>query len=159
MYSKEEIRRSERDFGIEAPHRSFVFNKLCESGMRQPLAEDIAAAMDELREFVTKGDVLDWLSGLYDGGAGGVKIYGKSFGCAPCEETYDCSVTDCRIDRCGRRYFAACGVLIMHAHHCVVEHCEIGNEREDLLLFCVAVSLDGEDSACEEEHCADDYEC
>lgn len=64
---------------------------------------------------------------LYDGGAGGVKIYGKAFGCAPCEETYDCSVTDCRIDRCGRRYFAACGVLIMHAHHCVVEHCDIGN--------------------------------
>lgn len=62
---------------------------------------------------------------LYDGGAGGVKIYGGKAGCDPRDETHDCTVEDCRIDFCGRRYFAACGVLMMHVYCCTVAHCEI----------------------------------
>ena len=67
------------------------------------------------------------LSGLelYDGGAGGIKIFGGKAGCDPGDETHDCTVEDCRIDSCGRRYFAACGVLMMHVYCCTVAHCEI----------------------------------
>jgi len=64
---------------------------------------------------------------MQDGGAGGVKMLGGAYGCAPEEETHDCTVTDCTIDHCGRRYFAACGVLMMHTFRCSVEHCDIGN--------------------------------
>ncbi len=64
---------------------------------------------------------------FYDGGAGGFRLTGGAAGCAPADETYDCTIADCRIDTCGRRYFAACGILMMHTHHCVAAHNEIGN--------------------------------
>ena len=38
-----------------------------------------------------------------------------------------CTIADCTIDTCGRRYFAACGILMMHTWGCVAEHNEIGN--------------------------------
>jgi len=62
-----------------------------------------------------------------DGGAGGVRMIGGAHGAPSCEETHDCTVEDCVIDHCGRRYFAACGVLMMHTWRCTVAHCDIGN--------------------------------
>jgi len=51
---------------------------------------------------------------------------GCAFGGVPEDETHDCVLEDSRINHCGRRYFAACGVLIMHAARCTVAHCDIG---------------------------------
>lgn len=62
-----------------------------------------------------------------DGGAGGVRMVGGVYGSPLAEQTHDCIVNDCIIDHCGRRYFAACGVLMMHTWRCTVEHCEISN--------------------------------
>ena len=62
-----------------------------------------------------------------DGGAGGVRMIGCAHGAPAYEETHDCTVEDCVIDHCGRRYFAACGVLMMHTWRCTVTHCDIGN--------------------------------
>ncbi len=62
-----------------------------------------------------------------DGGAGGVRMIGGAAGAPACEETHDCTVEDCVIDHCGRRYFAACGVLMMHTYRCTVAHCDIGH--------------------------------
>ncbi len=62
-----------------------------------------------------------------DGGAGGVRMVGGAHGAPACEETHDCVVEDCVIDHCGRRYFAACGVLMMHTWRCTVAHCDIGH--------------------------------
>ncbi len=64
---------------------------------------------------------------FYDGGAGGFRLVGGAAGCDQADETYGCTISDCTIDTCGRRYFAACGILMMHTHHCTVEHNEIGN--------------------------------
>ncbi len=69
-----------------------------------------------------------------DGGAGGVRMVGGAAGAPACEETHDCTVEDCVIDHCGRRYFAACGVLMMHTYRCTVAHCDIGH------LFYTGVS-------------------
>lgn len=62
-----------------------------------------------------------------DGGAGGVRMVGGAHGAPAASETHDCIVEDCVIDHCGRRYFAACGVLMMHTWRCTVTHCDIGN--------------------------------
>ena len=62
-----------------------------------------------------------------DGGAGGVRMVGGAHGAPASSETHDCTVEDCVIDHCGRRYFAACGVLMMHTWRCTVTHCDIGN--------------------------------
>lgn len=64
---------------------------------------------------------------FYDGGAGGFRLTGGAAGCNPADETCGCTISDCTIDTCGRRYFAACGILMMHTHHCNIEHNEIGN--------------------------------
>jgi len=52
------------------------------------------------------------------GGSSGAPVY---------EETHHCTVEDCVISFCGRRYFAACGILMMQTHHCIVTHCDISN--------------------------------
>ena len=62
-----------------------------------------------------------------DGGAGGVRMVGGAHGAPASSETHDCIVEDCVIDHCGRRYCAACGVLMMHTYRCTVTHCDIGN--------------------------------
>lgn len=64
---------------------------------------------------------------IYDGGAGGVRICGGSFGAPAHTMTTDCTVSDCSITHLGRRYFAACGVLIMHAAEIDILHNEIGD--------------------------------
>ncbi len=63
---------------------------------------------------------------MYDGGAGGVKIIGGAYGCPDSERTFGNTVDDCSVTYCGRRYFAACGVLIIHSYENTVTHNEIG---------------------------------
>lgn len=63
---------------------------------------------------------------IRDGGAGGVKIVGGGVDSPGTERTYGNAVEDCRILSCGRRYFAACGVLMMHTFENTVAHNEIG---------------------------------
>ena len=63
---------------------------------------------------------------MRDGGAGGVKINGGVCGTPASEHTYGNTVEDCRILSCGRRYFAACGVLMMNTYENTVAHNEIG---------------------------------
>ncbi len=64
---------------------------------------------------------------LYDGGAGGVKIYGGAIGCPESDLTHDNVVDNCTILHCGKRYFAACGVLLIHTYNNTVSHNEIGH--------------------------------
>ncbi len=64
---------------------------------------------------------------LYDGGAGGVKIIGGGVGSAETEHTHDNVVDNCTILHCGKRYFAACGVLLIHTYNNTVSHNEIGH--------------------------------
>ena len=62
---------------------------------------------------------------IYDGGAGGVKINGGGYGSPENTHVKNCKVSDCRIEHCGRRYYAACGVLLMNAYDCEISHNEI----------------------------------
>ena len=64
---------------------------------------------------------------VYDGGAGGVRINGGAYGAPEHALTAHCAVTDTSITHVGRRYFAACGVLMMNAASCDILHNEIGD--------------------------------
>ncbi len=64
---------------------------------------------------------------LYDGGAGGVKIIGGGVGSPESEHTFGNIVDNCTILHCGKRYFAACGVLLIHTYENVISHNEIGH--------------------------------
>ncbi|MBQ7983947.1 MAG: right-handed parallel beta-helix repeat-containing protein, partial [Clostridia bacterium] len=64
---------------------------------------------------------------VYDGGAGGVRINGGAYGAPEHAMTRCCAVTDTKITHVGRRYFAACGVLLMNASECDIVHNEIGD--------------------------------
>ena len=64
---------------------------------------------------------------FYDGGAGGVKITGSDASGALETRTHDNAVTDCVIRHCGRRYMAACGVLLMHTYGNRIVHNEISD--------------------------------
>lgn len=59
-------------------------------------------------------------------GGGAVKMNGGAYGCEPCEETFDNTVSQNRITYCGQRYAASCGIMIMHAYGNTVSHNEIG---------------------------------
>lgn len=63
---------------------------------------------------------------LFDGGAGGVKIIGGAIGSPESEHTHGNTVNNCTILHCGKRYFAACGVLLIHTYENTVSHNEIG---------------------------------
>jgi len=63
---------------------------------------------------------------IRDGGAGGVKIIGGGADSPETERTFGNTVEDCRILYCGRRYFAACGILMMHTYENTIAHNEIG---------------------------------
>lgn len=61
-------------------------------------------------------------------GAGGVKVFGtcaEELVSAPERATHHITVRSCRILHCGRRYAAACGVLICHANGCEVADNEV----------------------------------
>ncbi len=64
---------------------------------------------------------------IYDGGAGGVRICGGGYGSPLHTRTTGCSVTDCKITHVGRRYYSACGILIMHASETDILYNEIGD--------------------------------
>ncbi|MGN1409344.1 MAG: right-handed parallel beta-helix repeat-containing protein [Eubacteriales bacterium] len=64
---------------------------------------------------------------VYDGGAGGVRICGGAYGAPESTMTTGCTVSDCSITHIGRRYYSACGILIMHAAEIDVIHNEIGD--------------------------------
>ena len=68
-------------------------------------------------------------------GAGGVKIGGGEFGCDKEDETHTITVSQNIIRSCGRRYFAACGVLLKHAYKITVSHNEISD------LFYTGISI------------------
>lgn len=64
---------------------------------------------------------------LCDGGAGGIKITGGAAGSPLREHTCGNTVEDCVISFCGRRYFAACGVLMIHTYNNTIAHNDIGH--------------------------------
>jgi len=61
------------------------------------------------------------------GGMGGVRMNGVPYGGETAMECHHNTVTRCRFTELGQRYFSACGVLIMHAHHCEVSRSEIAD--------------------------------
>ncbi|MDY3928883.1 MAG: right-handed parallel beta-helix repeat-containing protein [Clostridia bacterium] len=62
---------------------------------------------------------------MKDMGAGGIKINGGEYGCEKCEETHNNTISQNLITNCGNRYFAACGILIMHSYENTVSNNEI----------------------------------
>ena len=62
-----------------------------------------------------------------DIGAGAIKICGGAYGCKKVEETWGNIISQNHIKRCGRRYSAGCGILIMHAYSNTVSHNEISH--------------------------------
>lgn len=77
--------------------------------------------------FVSVGchDILIQGCEISEGGAGGVRINGALVTDDPKKYTSHVKVTETVITRCGRRYGAGCGVLIMNASSCEVSHCDI----------------------------------
>lgn len=55
-------------------------------------------------------------------GAGAVKINGGEYGTDPALHTFGNLVSNNEIFRCGLRYFAACGILLMHSYDNMVSH-------------------------------------
>ncbi len=62
---------------------------------------------------------------FYDLGAGAVKISGGSFGCEKENETYGNVIKNNYITDSGNRYFAACGILVMHSYENTISNNEI----------------------------------
>lgn len=62
---------------------------------------------------------------ISDIGAGAIKIDGGMYGCDPEDITHGNLILNNTISNCGKRYFAACGVLIMHSHGNTVAHNDI----------------------------------
>lgn len=61
-----------------------------------------------------------------EGGGGGVRIGGAYDENSPGTTGHNI-VEDCTIDSCGRRYYASCGILMMHTPHNIIRHNEISN--------------------------------
>ena len=72
---------------------------------------------------------------VYDCGAGGIRICGGSAKEPQSTYTHSITVADCRISCLGRRYYAGCGVLLMHAYDCDIVH----NEIHDLYYTGISV--------------------
>ena len=68
-------------------------------------------------------------------GAGGVKVGGGAYGCDRSEETCGSVISQNVITQCGKRYAAACGVLLKHTFDTVVSHNEIS------YLYYTGISL------------------
>ncbi len=62
---------------------------------------------------------------FYDLGAGAIKISGGAFGCEKQYETYGNIIKNNYITDSGNRYFAACGILIMHSYENTIANNEI----------------------------------
>ena len=72
---------------------------------------------------------------LFDGGAGGIKIDGGEAGSETAFHTYGNMISNNIIRRCGRRYLAACGILIKHSYENTVSHNDISD------LFYTGISI------------------
>ena len=57
---------------------------------------------------------------LYELGGGAVKIFGGEYGCPREDETHHITIRNNVIHHCGRRYAAACGILLCHANSCEI---------------------------------------
>ena len=64
---------------------------------------------------------------FYDGGAGAIKICGGSASDPEYEHTHHCVISDNTIKHCGRRYYSACGILLMTAYNCEISHNDISD--------------------------------
>lgn len=72
---------------------------------------------------------------FYDGGAGGIKINGADAEGEAFNLTYGNEISDNEISFCGRKYFAGCGVLLMHSFENTVSH----NDIHDLFYSGISV--------------------
>lgn len=59
---------------------------------------------------------------FYDGGAGGIKVDGGEYGKPENTYTRNIEISDNLIERCGRRYLSACGILIKNACNNKITH-------------------------------------
>ena len=60
-------------------------------------------------------------------GGGGIYADGGAFGSDPATHTYGLELRDNTITYGGRRYFAACGILLRNVYECTVSHNEIAH--------------------------------
>ena len=72
---------------------------------------------------------------FYDGGAGGVKVDGGEAGRAEVSRTRNIEISDNLIERCGRRYLSACGILVKNSFNCKITH----NHITDLFYTGISV--------------------
>ncbi len=72
---------------------------------------------------------------IRDGGTGGIKINGAGIDGAPELRTHGNVISDNDISFCGRKYFAGCGMLIMHSFENTVSH----NSIHDLYYTGISV--------------------
>lgn len=87
-------------------------------------------------------DILEGCHGIritdnefFDLGAGGIKIDGGEAGSDLSVHTYGNTISNNVIHRCGRRYLAACGILIKHSYENTVSH----NDIYDLFYTGISV--------------------
>ncbi len=64
---------------------------------------------------------------MFDGGASGIKVVGGNAYAPEHDATHDNVIDNCTVLYCGRRYFAACGMLLMDTFNNTVSHNEIGH--------------------------------
>lgn len=64
---------------------------------------------------------------FFDLGAGAVIIGGGAYGCRKTNETFGNLISQNIIERIGRRYHAACGILMMHSYSNTVSHNDISD--------------------------------
>lgn len=70
-----------------------------------------------------------------NGGAGGIKVDGGAYGCRPESFVSNIEISDNKIEKCGRRYLSACGILVKNACDCKITH----NEITDLFYTGISV--------------------
>lgn len=70
-----------------------------------------------------------------DGGAGGIKVNGSDYFGKEEARTRAIEISDCEISDCGKRYMAACGILIGHACDNKIVH----NEIHDLFYSGISI--------------------
>jgi len=64
---------------------------------------------------------------FYDIGAGAIVVGGGAFGCEKAEETFGNTISQNIINCIGRRYFAACGILVKHSYSNTISHNDISD--------------------------------
>lgn len=64
---------------------------------------------------------------IYQIGCGGVVVRGGSINTDKSMHTHMTVISDNRIKECGRRYFAACGILLMNTYNNIISHNEISD--------------------------------